>query len=80
MRRFVPKGKRAEKVFLLLVQSLPGGFALSEAVAQRLLYELDYRRGVSTYGPDGSHFHLMEVSDIVAREFSGLLRYAVIFD
>jgi hypothetical protein len=77
MDRFVPEGKRAEKVFLLFVQALPGGAALSEVVAQRLLSELDYRKSISAYGPNGSHFRLMNICDVVAREFSGLMRFAM---
>jgi hypothetical protein len=77
MGRFVPEGKRAEKVFLLFVQALPGGMALSEVIAQRLLNELDHRKSISTYGHNGSHFRLMNVCDVVAREFSGLMRFAI---
>jgi hypothetical protein len=77
MGRFVPEGKRAEKIFLLFVQALPGGSVLYEVIAQRLLDELDHRKGISAYGPDGSHFRLMGSPDVVAREFSGLMRYAI---
>ncbi len=78
MSRFVPEGRRAEKFFLLFVQALPGGEALSEVVAQRLLSELDHRKGISTYGPNGSHFRLMNVCDVVAREISGLMRFQLL--
>ena len=54
---------------------MPGGESLSEVIAQRILDELDRRRGVRTYGPGGMHLRLMDVSDVVARDFSGLIRF-----
>lgn len=75
MSRFAPEGHRKEKFFLLFVEALPGGKALSELVAQRLLVEIDRRKGICAYGPNGSHFRLMEVCDVVAREFAGMLKF-----
>jgi hypothetical protein len=77
MSRFSPSGGRDEKIFLEFCQALPGGESLSEVIAQRILDELDRRKSVRIYGPGGMHLRLMDVPDVVAREFSGLLRYAV---
>ncbi len=80
MGRFVPARCRTEKFFLMFVQSLLGGRQFSEVVAQSLLDELEYRKSICTYGRNGSHFRLMEVCDVVARKYSGLLRYRIFLE
>lgn len=77
MGRFASRGRRDEKTFLEFCQDLPGGESLAEVIAQRILDELDRRKGVQTYGPGGMHMRLMDVTDVVARNFAGLLRFAV---
>lgn len=77
MSRFAPSDRRDEKTFLEFCQDLPGGESLAEVIAQRILDELDRRKGVQTYGPGGMHLRLMDVTDVVAREFSGLMRFAM---
>jgi hypothetical protein len=78
MSRFSPSDRRDEKIFLEFCQALPGGESLSEVIAQRILDELERRKGIQTYVPGGLRLRLMDVSNVVAREFSGLLRYVVL--
>jgi hypothetical protein len=78
MSRFSPGDRRDEQIFLEFCQALPGGESLSEVIAQRILDELDRRKGLRTYVPGGLRLRLMDVSNVVAREFSGLLSYSVL--
>jgi hypothetical protein len=77
MSRFSPSDRRNEKIFLEFCRALPGGESLSEVIAQRILDELDRRKAIRSYGSGGMHLRLMNVPDVVAREFSGLLTYSV---
>jgi hypothetical protein len=78
MNRFAPSDRRNEKIFLEFCQALPGGESLSEVIAQRILDELERRRGIQTYVTGGVRLRLMDVSYVVARELSGLMRFSVI--
>jgi len=77
MSRYAPRGRRDEKTFLEFCSSLPGGESFSEVIAQRILDEIERRKEVQIYGPGGTHLRLMDVSDVVARDFAGLLRFAI---
>jgi len=77
MIRFLPSGTTEEQFFVLFVKALPHGEKFSQIVSEEINNEINRRSGIQVYSPDGWSFRLPTISQSVARNFSGLLRFRI---
>lgn len=77
MIRFLPGNIPEEKFFILFVKALPHGETFSQIVKEEIANEINRRNGIQVCSPDGWSFRLPTISQSVAKNLGGLLRFHI---